>query len=301
MQTVNPEHGLLIWTALAAVMFFIFLAAFINVLKSDFTDSTTKLMWVLVILLVPFLGSIIYFMIGGRHKVLKANWNQNIFSMKKAWIISFVIVIVSIVISMLIEKKYIFYELIIVFATIQVSGIILVYITAKRAGSHEISLTARHFPIGLKRMVTVISAQVAFLVLVIFISKQMDKGLLFFLIPIVIISSIIQYIIVKGKKIPSFFIEGNHLFVNDFNLRKYNLQDLQSIKLNGFTEVYTAEFNGKKKIKLNQDLFNEEAFNDFLAAMFNKSGHQVPLSENISGRWMMEFIAAAIYTNIAYI
>ena len=73
MQTVNPEHGLLIWTALAAVMFFILLAAFINVLKSDFTDSTTKLMWVLVILLVPFLGSIIYFMIGGRHKVLKAN------------------------------------------------------------------------------------------------------------------------------------------------------------------------------------------------------------------------------------
>ena len=73
MQTVNPEHGLLLWTALAAIVFFIFLAAFINVLKSDFTDSTTKLMWVLVILLVPFLGSIIYFMIGGRHKVQKAN------------------------------------------------------------------------------------------------------------------------------------------------------------------------------------------------------------------------------------
>ncbi len=71
MQTVNPEHGLLIWTALAAVMFFIFLAAFINVLKSDFTDSTTKLMWVLVILFVPFIGFIIYFAIGGKHKVQK--------------------------------------------------------------------------------------------------------------------------------------------------------------------------------------------------------------------------------------
>lgn len=69
MQTFNPENGLLLWTALAAIMFLIFLAAFINVLKSDFTDSTTKLMWVLVILLVPFIGSIIYFALGGKHKV----------------------------------------------------------------------------------------------------------------------------------------------------------------------------------------------------------------------------------------
>lgn len=73
MQTISPENGLIIWTALASIMFFIFLVALINVLKSDFTDSTTKLMWILVILLVPFLGSVIYFMMGGRHKVQKVN------------------------------------------------------------------------------------------------------------------------------------------------------------------------------------------------------------------------------------
>lgn len=73
MQSIHPAQGLIIWTILAAVICFIFLAALINVLKSDFTDSTTKLMWILVILLVPFLGSIIYFMIGGKHKVQKVN------------------------------------------------------------------------------------------------------------------------------------------------------------------------------------------------------------------------------------
>lgn len=73
MQRLNPEHGILLWTAIAAIMFFIFLAAFIDVLRSDFIDSTAKLMWVLVILLVPFLGSIIYFMIGGKHKALSDN------------------------------------------------------------------------------------------------------------------------------------------------------------------------------------------------------------------------------------
>lgn len=182
---------------------------------------------------------------------------------------------------MLIEKKYIFYELIGVFTTIQVSGIIMVYISAKRAGSYEISLSARHFPIGLKRMITVIPAQVAFLALFIFLSKQMDKSILFFLIPIVVASSIIQYIIVKGKKILSFFIEGNYLFANGLFLKKYKLQDLRSISFNGFNEEYTAEFTGAK-IKLKQSYYNKEALRDFLAAMCKISKHEVVLSDNIA-------------------
>lgn len=73
MPTISPENGLIIWTAPASIMFFIFLGALINVLKSDFTDSTTKLMWVLVILFVPFIGSIIYFAVGGKHKMQKTS------------------------------------------------------------------------------------------------------------------------------------------------------------------------------------------------------------------------------------
>lgn len=203
--------------------------------------------------------------------------------MKNAWIISFVIVIVSIVISMLFEKKYIYYELMGIFVSIQGLGIIIVYKAAKKAGSHEASLSARHFPIGLKRMVTVIPAQVAFLALFIFLSKQIEKSILFFLIPIVVASSIIQYIIVKGKRIPSVFIESNHLFTNGLFLKKYNLQELRSICFNGFNEEYTAEFTGAKKIKLKQGYYNEEALREFLAAMCKKSGREVELSENIAG------------------
>ena len=40
----------------------------IDVLRSDFKDSTNKLIWILVILFAPFIGSIIYLIIGRNSK-----------------------------------------------------------------------------------------------------------------------------------------------------------------------------------------------------------------------------------------
>lgn len=45
--------------------------ALIDVLRSDFQNDTNKIIWVLVILFVPFLGSILYFLIGRKQKALK--------------------------------------------------------------------------------------------------------------------------------------------------------------------------------------------------------------------------------------
>ncbi|MET3978295.1 hypothetical protein ABIB62_000863 [Mucilaginibacter sp. UYP25] len=44
--------------------------ALIDALRSTFQDSVTKLIWVLVILFFPFLGSIIYFVVGRNSKVI---------------------------------------------------------------------------------------------------------------------------------------------------------------------------------------------------------------------------------------
>jgi hypothetical protein len=41
----------------------------VDILRSDFKDSTNKLIWVLVVLLAPFLGSILYLAIGRNSKV----------------------------------------------------------------------------------------------------------------------------------------------------------------------------------------------------------------------------------------
>jgi len=42
--------------------------ALIDILKSNFKDSTNKIIWVLIVLLLPVLGSILYFIFAGQQK-----------------------------------------------------------------------------------------------------------------------------------------------------------------------------------------------------------------------------------------
>lgn len=57
---------ILVFFLIPAVLWII---ALIDVLKSDFKDSINKLIWVLVIILFPIVGAIIYFMIGKKQKI----------------------------------------------------------------------------------------------------------------------------------------------------------------------------------------------------------------------------------------
>jgi len=45
------------------------LIALIDILRSDFRGNNDKLIWVLVVLLIPILGSILYFIIGRKKRV----------------------------------------------------------------------------------------------------------------------------------------------------------------------------------------------------------------------------------------
>ena len=61
------------WELLIILLFFIvpgilWIVALIDVLRSEFDDSINKLIWVLVILLFPIVGAIIYFVIGRNQK-----------------------------------------------------------------------------------------------------------------------------------------------------------------------------------------------------------------------------------------
>jgi hypothetical protein len=44
------------------------LIALVDILRNEFTDSN-KLIWVIVVLFFPFLGAIIYFVLGSSHKI----------------------------------------------------------------------------------------------------------------------------------------------------------------------------------------------------------------------------------------
>ena len=52
---------LMVFFLIPAVLWII---ALVDVLRSNFEDSTNKLIWVLVIILFPIVGAIIYFAIG---------------------------------------------------------------------------------------------------------------------------------------------------------------------------------------------------------------------------------------------
>jgi hypothetical protein len=55
--------GLIITLLVILFIFLIPLLALLNVLMSDF-QGNEKIMWVLIIIFLPFLGSLLYFLIG---------------------------------------------------------------------------------------------------------------------------------------------------------------------------------------------------------------------------------------------
>ncbi|MCJ7593157.1 MAG: PLDc N-terminal domain-containing protein [Desulfobacterales bacterium] len=55
---------------LVLLTFILWIIAFVNILRSDFTGNN-KLVWLLVVTLVPLIGSIAYFFIGRKQKVKK--------------------------------------------------------------------------------------------------------------------------------------------------------------------------------------------------------------------------------------
>jgi hypothetical protein len=58
---------------LLILFFFIVMPLFalVEVLRSNFKESTNKIVWVLVIILVPALGAILYYIIGAKQRAIK--------------------------------------------------------------------------------------------------------------------------------------------------------------------------------------------------------------------------------------
>lgn len=63
--------GLFIWQALLLVSIALWIYCLIDILKNKF-EQNDKIIWVLVVLLLPILGSILYLFIG-KNKKLKLN------------------------------------------------------------------------------------------------------------------------------------------------------------------------------------------------------------------------------------
>jgi|YelNatPaOPRAMG01_1025707.scaffolds.fasta_scaffold02930_16 hypothetical protein len=55
----------LMWLVVAVL----WLVALVDILKSEFKDGLTKVIWLILVIFLPFLGSILYFFIGRDQKI----------------------------------------------------------------------------------------------------------------------------------------------------------------------------------------------------------------------------------------
>lgn len=66
LASIGPWQIILI--LVAAALLILPLIALVDILSNAFTDSN-KVIWVLVVLFLPFLGSMLYFVLGTKQKI----------------------------------------------------------------------------------------------------------------------------------------------------------------------------------------------------------------------------------------
>ncbi len=69
MELLAPSPGLIIWTLFALASLVCLIITLISILRTDSKNLNTKLAWILVIILLPILGPILFFIYGRRSGV----------------------------------------------------------------------------------------------------------------------------------------------------------------------------------------------------------------------------------------
>ncbi|WP_296698487.1 PLD nuclease N-terminal domain-containing protein [Algoriphagus sp.] len=87
MELVTPSNGLLAWQLggfLVFVGYFGFtIYALIDMVRSDFRDQHMKLIWALIILMIPVIGTFLYLSMNRRTKRNHRKFNPNFSSHSK--------------------------------------------------------------------------------------------------------------------------------------------------------------------------------------------------------------------------
>ncbi len=71
MDLIDNSYGLFIWQLFILFLIVLWIYCLIDVLRNRFSQND-KVIWLLTVILVPFIGSILYLILG-RNKRLKLN------------------------------------------------------------------------------------------------------------------------------------------------------------------------------------------------------------------------------------
>jgi hypothetical protein len=70
MQILTFEPGLIVWQIISLCALILPIICLISILKNDFKNND-KLIWVIVVVFIPVLGSLLYLLIGRKKRLLK--------------------------------------------------------------------------------------------------------------------------------------------------------------------------------------------------------------------------------------
>lgn len=169
----------------------------------------------------------------------------------------------------------------IVFAVIQIISIYAEYAIANRTIPGEALLVKKTLPVQLKNLLLYIPFIILYLAGLNFLFKLLTTMNLVIIISIAVLSSIIQYFIIKDKFTATLVIDKTSLIINDLFIKTYDLTTLNKIRFDGFNETYTAEFSNSKSIRIKKADYRQDELDKFLAVMTAKSNCNVVLPDNI--------------------
>ena len=68
MEFFNPAMGLLVWQTVSLLIIVVYIFTVGNVALSRFREGTHQLLWLLVVLTAPLLGTLLWFTLGKKYQ-----------------------------------------------------------------------------------------------------------------------------------------------------------------------------------------------------------------------------------------
>jgi hypothetical protein len=72
MEVLLPNAALIVWGIMTLLLLSLWIITLADILRNNFNGVNDKLIWVLIVLLVPFIGMMLYFFIGRKSKITSA-------------------------------------------------------------------------------------------------------------------------------------------------------------------------------------------------------------------------------------
>ncbi|WP_084154284.1 PLDc N-terminal domain-containing protein [Citrifermentans bremense] len=84
VNTQNAERAvnsfvkfMAVWLLIGGTLFVAWISTIVDIVKSDFTVSTNKTVWMLLVIFLPLLGMLLYFMLGTNQKCSARGWGNS--------------------------------------------------------------------------------------------------------------------------------------------------------------------------------------------------------------------------------